>query len=125
MFVYCKNNPVNASDPTGFDSSTDEDGNGIPDYLEERWRALTKKIKSIGNLFSTALFLSNSFNVMSAKTFFFGYETGADDSDLIAGSADAPIVLYAEMGHSWWQYDEFALGISFNDDDSGFGIAVT
>ena len=45
MFAYCNNNPVNRIDPTGHDSSTDSNGNGIPDYLELRWFIQTEKAK--------------------------------------------------------------------------------
>ena len=45
MFAYCLNNPVNRIDPTGRDSSTDSNGNGIPDYLEQRWREQTIRVK--------------------------------------------------------------------------------
>ena len=50
MFAYCLNNPVNARDPSGYDSSTDENGNGIPDYLERRWHEQTirEKMNQIG-----------------------------------------------------------------------------
>ena len=41
-FAYCLNNPVNRSDPSGYSSEDeeDEDGDGIPDYLEQRWKSL-------------------------------------------------------------------------------------
>ena len=50
MFAYGNNNPVHNADPTGHDASTDADGNGIPDYLDQRWRDLTAKIKPITNM---------------------------------------------------------------------------
>ena len=45
MFAYCLNNPVTATDPTGYDSTTDSNGNGIADYLEIRWFVQTEKAK--------------------------------------------------------------------------------
>lgn len=43
MFAYCNNCPVSKSDPSGYDAATDDlNGNGIPDYLENRWVALTE-----------------------------------------------------------------------------------
>ena len=57
MFAYCLNNPVNAADPTGHSSSTDANGNGIPDYLEKRWKEQTKraKAKDITNEFNSIM----------------------------------------------------------------------
>ena len=48
MFAYCNNNPVNRTDEVGTVSSSTEDNNnnGIPDYLEIRWREQTLKAKS-------------------------------------------------------------------------------
>ena len=47
MFAYCLNNPVNMTDPSGTSSSSsgDSNGNGIPDYLDNRWFLLTEKYK--------------------------------------------------------------------------------
>lgn len=51
MFAYCENNPVNKSDYLGHASSPtiDLNLNGIPDYLDERYVALTEKWKRILN----------------------------------------------------------------------------
>ena len=48
MFAYCNNNPVNRTDEVGTVSSSTEDNNnnGIPDYLEIRWREQTIKAKN-------------------------------------------------------------------------------
>lgn len=54
MFAYCLNNPANATDPTGHDSSTDANGNGIPDYLEHRWIELTNRYKANSNIIINA-----------------------------------------------------------------------
>ena len=53
MFAYCENNPVFTVDPSGhFYASVNEyqelldiDQNGIPDYLDRRWVAITEKNK--------------------------------------------------------------------------------
>ena len=52
MFAYCNNCPVNCFDPTGrVTSPTDDfDGNGIPDYLDKRWRDLTATVKMMWSL---------------------------------------------------------------------------
>ena len=60
MFAYCLNNPVNASDPTGHSSSTDVNGNGIPDYLEKRWETLTYQTKYGKNIYNMMQFFGVS-----------------------------------------------------------------
>ena len=49
MFAYCENNPVNWCDPSGLarNSTDDNNHNGIPDYLDERWIELTNRYRSI------------------------------------------------------------------------------
>jgi hypothetical protein len=48
MFAYCGNNPISFCDIGGdYSSPTDDnDGNGIPDYLDYNWAILTAKVKA-------------------------------------------------------------------------------
>ena len=95
MFAYCLNNPVNASDPTG---------NGVPDYLERRWRELTFRMKhtslSIFGAGATAVY-QTKHEVEHSPAFLnllLSVKSGVKSTKTISSSGDStrPISVYAQ-----------------------------
>ena len=120
MFAYCENNPVNFSDPYG------------ESIISDLWDDFLDKCADAGNIigsffnntFGFGVVASQSYDVMSTKTIFFGNETGFSSTSVIHGDVSKPISFYVENASCWWKIHEYKIGLKVNlKNGSGFNCS--
>lgn len=67
---------------------------------------------------------SQSYEAISAETFFVGAEEGVSTTKVLIGDISKPISFYATNASEWWKFWEYKVGIQLNIDNIGVAYAM-
>ena len=96
--------------------------------IKDGFNSAVKNVKEFGsqignfakNTFGAGIVQSQTYEAISMKTLFFGYEAGASGTSVIYGDISKPISVYAKNASEWWKVWEYKVGLQINIDDRGF-----